>query len=85
MTRLANCSHDPDKVIYNFLDCKLTESETFVLHKDLEFEISPKKLEYSDFVLLLQFLFRDIKSTNLSILQIRAVKSNILVICLKKN
>ena len=67
MSTLENSSHDPDKVIYNFSDYKLTESEKSVLCKDLEFAIPTNKLEYADFMLLLELLFRDIKNTDLSI------------------
>ena len=45
-TTLKNCSHDPDKVIYNLSDYKLTESEISVLCKGLKFSIPPNKLEY---------------------------------------
>ena len=78
VTRLENFSHDTGKVIYNFSDYKLTESEKSVLCKDLEFATPPNKLEYADFMLLLELLFRDIKNTDLSIAQTKAVKSKIL-------
>ena len=45
VTTLENCSHDLDKVIYNFLDYKLTEFEKSILCKGLKFAISPSKLE----------------------------------------
>ena len=67
VTTLENFSHDTGKVIHNFSDYKLTESEKSVLCKDLEFAIPPNKLEYADFMLLLELLFRDIKNTDLSI------------------
>ena len=35
LTTLESCSHYPDKVIYNFSDYKLTESEKSVLCKGL--------------------------------------------------
>ena len=78
VTMLENSSHDPDKVIFNFLDYKLTEREKSVLCKGLEFAISPNKLDYADFMLPFELLFRDIKNTDLSILQTKAVKSKIL-------
>ena len=70
--------HDPDKVIYNFSDYKLTESEKSVLCKGLEFAVPPNKLEYADFMLPFELLFRDIKNTDLSIPQTKVVKSKIL-------
>ena len=78
VTTLENSSHDPDKVIYNFSDYKLTESEKYVLWKGLEFAIPPSKLEYVDFMLPFVLLFRDIKNSDLSIPQTKVVKSKIL-------
>ena len=78
VTTSENCSHDPDKLIYNFSDYKLTDSEKSVLCKDLEFSILPSKLEYVDFMLPFELLFCDIKSTDLSIPQTKAVKLKIL-------
>ena len=66
---LENSSHDPDKVIYNFSDYKLTESKKSVLCKGLEFAIPPNKLEYANFMLLFELFFHDIKNTGLSIPQ----------------
>ena len=40
--------------------------------------IPPNKLEYADFMLPFELLFRDIKNTDLSILQTKAGKSKIL-------
>ena len=66
------------RVVYNFSDYKLTEKEKSVLCKGLEFAISPSKLEYADFMLPFELLFRDIKNNDLSIPQTKAVKSKIL-------
>ena len=78
VTTLESSSQDPDKVIYNFSDYKLTKSEKCVLCKGLEFAIPPNKLDYADFTLLFELLFRDIKNTNLSIPQTKAAKSKFL-------
>ena len=66
------------KCIYNFSDYKLTESEKSVLCKGLEFLTPPKKVKYVDFMLPFELFFRDIKNTNLSVPQTKAVKSKIL-------
>ena len=50
VTRLENCSQDPDKFIYNFSDYKLTESEKRVLCKVFKFAFSLNKLQCADFV-----------------------------------
>ena len=62
MKTLENSSHDPDKVIYNFSDYKLTESEKSVLCKGLEFAIPPNKLEYADFMLPFELFFAILKT-----------------------
>ena len=41
LTTLESCSHYPDKVIYNFSDYKLTESEKSVLCKGLFLKRKP--------------------------------------------
>ena len=78
VTTLENSSHDPDKVHYNLSDYKLAESEKFVLCKGLEFAIPPSKLEYANFMLQFELLFRDTKNNDLSIPQTKALKSKIL-------
>ena len=77
VTTLENSSHDPDKVVYNFSDYKLSKSEKSVLSKGLEFAIPPNKLEYADLMLPFELIFRDIKSTDLSIPLTKAIKSKI--------
>ena len=74
VTTLENSSHDLDKVIYNFSDYKLTGCKKSVLRTDLEFAIPPNKFEYADFMLPFELLFHDIKNTDLSIPQTKAVK-----------
>ena len=74
VTTLGNSNHDPDKVVYNFSDYKLSESEKSVLSKGLEFAIPPNKLEYADLMLPFELIFRDIKSTDLSIPLTKAIK-----------
>ena len=54
MTRLENCSHDPDKIIYNFSDYKLTERGKSALRKDLKCAIQPNKLECAAFIMPLE-------------------------------
>ena len=75
---LENSSRDPDKVIYNSLDYKLTESKRSILCKGVEFFVPPNKFEYADFMLPFELLFHDIKTTDLSIPQNKAIKSKIL-------
>ena len=55
-------SHDPQKVIFNYSSHVLTESEKSLLCKGLNFAIPPDKLEYSDFLLPFELLYRDIQN-----------------------
>ena len=69
--------HDPDKVIYNFSSHKLTETEKSLLSKGLKFALSPNKLEYSDYMLPFELLFRDIKTNDISNQKSNSIKSKI--------
>ena len=53
-------SHDPHKVLFNFLSSQLSEYEKSLLSKGLNFAISPKNLNYADYMLPFELLFRDI-------------------------
>ena len=57
----GNVSHDPDKVIYNFSNYHLTNSDKSLLIKGLNSPIPAKKTQYSKFLLPFELLFRDIK------------------------
>ena len=71
-------SHDPGKVIYNFSRHKLTEEEKSVLSKGLQFALAPKRLEYADYMLPFELLFRDIKTNCLTTSQSSSIKSKLL-------
>ena len=58
----SKTSHDPEKVICNYFFHVLTESEKSLLCKGLNFAIPPDKLEYSDFLLPFEILYRDIQN-----------------------
>ena len=58
---IDNVSDDPNKVIYNFLDYKLMESDKALLIKVVNFSIPSKKIEYSQFLLLFELPFCNIK------------------------
>ena len=58
-------SHDPDKIILNYSSQKLSKSEKSLLCKGLNFAIPPDKLEYSDYLLPFELLYRDIKDLDL--------------------
>ena len=54
--------HDPKKVIMNFSNYSLSEDEERLLSKGLQFAINPKEIEYSDFMMPFELLYRDLKS-----------------------
>ena len=56
----SQTSHDPDKVIFNYSSHVLTESEKRLLCKGLNFTVPPKTLEYADYLLPFELLYRDI-------------------------
>ena len=51
-------SHDPDKVIFNFSGHVLNATEKSFLSKGLGFAISPKNINYSDYKLPFELLYR---------------------------
>ena len=58
--------HDPDKVIFNYSSHVFTESEKSLLCKGLNFAIPPKTLEYADYLLLFELLYRDIHNLDIT-------------------
>ena len=74
---IDNVSHDPNKVIYNFSNYHLTDSDKSLLIKGLNFAIPPKKIEDSKFLLPFELLFRDIKSNSESSVDLASVKARL--------
>ena len=68
---------DPNKVIYNFSNYHLTDSDKSLLIRGLNFTIPPKKIKYSKFLLLFEFLFRDIKCNSDSSVDLASIKSRL--------
>ena len=64
---IDNASHDPNKVIYNFSNYHLTDSDQSLLIR---------KFEYSKFLLPFELLFRDIKSNSESSVDLATVKAH---------
>ena len=48
-----------------FFSYELSDIEKSVLCKDLNFSVKPKLIEYLEFLLLFELLFRDVKQENL--------------------
>ena len=58
---IDDVSLHPNKVIYNFSDYYLMDSDNLLLIRGLNFASTPKKIEYSRFLLPISaFLSRDI-------------------------
>ena len=52
-------SRDPEKVLLNFSNLPLTEHENSLLRRGLNFAIPPKNVNYADYLLPFELLFRD--------------------------
>ena len=70
-------SHDPDKVIFSFLDHVLYTTEKSLLSKGLNLTILPKNINYADFMLPFELLYRDVDSLKVSNLEKEFIKSRL--------
>ena len=57
-------SHNPDKIIINQSSYQLSQNEKIVLTKDLDCALSPKKVNYADYLTPYELLLRDIKEVS---------------------
>ena len=57
---------DPEKVIFNYSSHVLTESEKNLLCKGLNFATPSDELEYSDFLLRFELLYREIQNLDVT-------------------
>ena len=62
----SKVSHDLDKIIFNYSSYTLSKSEESLPCKGLNFASPPDELEYSDYLLPFEFLYRDIKGLDFS-------------------
>ena len=62
----SKTSHDPQKVIFNYSSHVLIEIEKSLLCKGLNFAIPTDKLEYADFLLPFELLYRDIQNLDVT-------------------
>ena len=53
-------SHNPDKVIFNFSGHVLNSTEKSLPSKGLNFAIPPKNINYADYMLPFELLYRDV-------------------------
>ena len=73
--RYCATSHDPDKAIFNFSGHALNITGKPLLSKGLNFAIPPKDINYADFMLTFELLYRDIDSIEVSNLDNEFIKS----------
>ena len=70
-------SHGPDKVIFNFSAHVLNTTEKYFLIKGLNFAIPPKNINYADFMLPFELLYRDVNSLEVFNLDKEFMKSRL--------
>ena len=58
-------SHNSGRVILNFFWYEMTDDEKNILCKDIIFSVKPRVIEYSEFLLPFELLFRNIKREDL--------------------
>ena len=78
LKEVINDTHDPNKVIFNFSSYELSEVEKSVLCKGLNFSVKPKSIEYSEFLLPFELLFRDVKQENYQSEDLSLIKARLL-------
>ena len=70
-------THYPDKMIFNFSDHVLNTTEKSLLSKGLNFAIPPNDINYADFKLPFELLYRDVDSLEVSNLDKELIKSRL--------
>ena len=58
-------TQNPEKVIFNFSKYVLSDCEKSLLTKGLNFSIPCKKLDYADYLVQFEVLFRDIRNLDI--------------------
>ena len=59
-------SHDPNKVIFNFLGHVLNTNEKSLLSKGLNSAIPPNNINYADYMVPFELQYRDVDSLEVS-------------------
>ena len=70
-------SHNPDEVIFNFSSHVLNTTEKSLLSKGLNFAIPPKNINYADYMIPFELLYRDVDSLEVSNLDKEFIKSRL--------
>ena len=72
-----NVSHDPNQVIYNFLNYHVKDSDKSLPIRSLNFAIPSTKIDYFKFLLPFELLFREIKSNSEYTVDLASVKARL--------
>ena len=70
-------SHNPDKVIFNFSSHVFNTTEKSLLSKGLNFAIPPKNINYADYMIPFELLYRDVDSSESSNLVKEFIRSRL--------
>ena len=70
-------SHDPDKVIFNIPGHVLNTTGKSLLSKGLNFVIPPKNINYADYMLPFEMLYRDVDFLEVANLDKEFIKSRL--------
>ena len=78
LERSKSFCNDPKKVIHNFSSHKLTKLEEDILVKGLNFSVLPKNLNYADYCMNFELLFRKIRTdSNLNFENLELLRTRI--------
>ena len=67
--------HDADKVIFSFSSHVLTNHEKSLLSEGLNFALLPNDINYADYLLPFELLYRDINSSRISNFDLDCIKA----------
>ena len=69
--------HDPEKTIYNFSSDALSDADKSIPTKGLNFALPPKRMQFHDYLLPFELLFRDVMNEKVSNEKLLNLKSRI--------
>ena len=74
----SNVGRDPKTVIFYFSTYKLTKQEESLLSKGLQFAIPLTEIEYKDFMLPFELLYRETKSEEVPAENLKTLRNKLL-------
>ena len=73
--------HNPDKVIANYSSYNLLDNEKKLLVKGLNFAVPPRNVNYADYLVPYELLFRDVKNLSVEDNILARIKVDLKKIC----